>query len=158
MYTEEEALEDAVRAATQSPCAKSQRGVVIWNRELFDYIAMGWNHPPKGFDCDGSEACREYCNRVCVHAEQHAILQAKSGIHGYEMLHVKVVDGEPVPSGPPSCWQCSRLILEAGISKMWLLHESDRHGKLVTHLQAYSAEVFHSLTLQNCHLPIVRGQ
>ena len=29
------------------------------------------------------------------------------------MLHVKVVDGQAVPSGPPSCVDCSKLILTA---------------------------------------------
>jgi hypothetical protein len=61
------------------------------------------------------------------------------------MLHVKVVKGIATISGPPSCWQCSRLILEAGIAGMWLLHSEGLHR--------YTAEEFHRLTLEHCKLP-----
>ena len=113
----------------------------------------GFNHPPAPFTCDGSTACREACGKVCVHAEADALLQATKGLPdpwfmgGAEMLHVKVVNGREVPSGPPSCWQCSRLILESGIAGMWLLHEEG--------FQRYTPEEFHRLTLEHCGLPVI---
>lgn len=145
---EHEALERAIRVARDGPCQKSRRGVVVWHGNT---AFFGWNHPPKPFVCDGSAECKAACGKVCVHAEAHAILATTKGnpdpwfLDGAEMLHVKVVDGKAVPSGEPSCWQCSRLILEAGISGMWLLHEEG--------LRRYTAEEFHQLTLEHCGFP-----
>jgi hypothetical protein len=68
-----------------------------------------------------------------------AMLDAKQGLHRMHMLHVKVVDQEAVPSGPPSCIDCSKAILEAGIKVMWLLHEDG--------LKGYPALDFHNLSL-----------
>ena len=142
----------AVQAGRQSPCCKSQRGVVIYNHDngVVNYV-MGWNHPPEPFTCTGTESCKKNCGKICVHAEQHAILncleKAKRqhtaiNIVGAEMLHIKVVDGEGVSGGPPSCPDCSKLILEAGIAYMWLW-ETDGWKR-------YTAEEFHRITLQNC--------
>jgi deoxycytidylate deaminase len=147
-----EALARAVEAAQLSPCVKSTRGVVIFRADT-DECIIGFNHPPAPFTCDGSPACRAACGKVCVHAEAHALIEATKGLTNpwfldeAEMLHVKVVDGREVPSGSPSCWQCSRLILESGISDMWLLHEEG--------LQTYTAEEFHRLTLEHCGLPVI---
>lgn len=143
-----EALEWATYIATLGPCAKSKRGVVIFKED--GIIGHDYNAPPKPFVCDGSEACRASCNKLCVHAESAALLYVGvEGAHGAHLLHVKVVDGKPVPSGPPSCWQCSREILAAGIATVWLLHEDG--------LRSYTAEEFHRLTLERCGLPVLRG-
>jgi deoxycytidylate deaminase len=147
-YSAEQALERAVRMGAQSPCAKSKRGVAIWDPELFDILCANHNHPPRGFACDGSDACRENCGRLCVHAEVAAMLDAKSGLHRMHMLHVKVVDGEAAPSGPPSCIDCSKAILAAGIKVMWLLHEDG--------LKGYPTEEFHELSLKHHGLPVIR--
>lgn len=139
-------VEAAIRVAKQSPCQKSKRGAAIWTEGAM--IASGNNHPPGEFKCAGDSSCRNSCNKVAVHAEAAAIVRAAAigvSIHGLEMLHVKVVDEELVPSGPPSCWQCSRLILESGISNMWLYHEDG--------WRQYSASEFHLLTLEHCELP-----
>ena len=147
-YTAEQALERAVRMGAQSPCAKSKRGVAVWRPDLFDILCANHNHPPKGFSCDGSDACRENCREVCVHAEVATIIDAKSGLHGFHMLHVKVVDSEAVPSGPPSCVKCSKAILQAGIDTMWLLHEDGLRG--------YPADEFHELSLRHQGLPVIK--
>lgn len=139
-YTERDALKDAVIAAAHSGCQKSRRGVVIFHRHLGGLLTSGANHPPAPFKCDGSKACRKSCNKICIHAEEDAILKVGTPLHGYEMLHVKVVGGEAVASGGPSCWQCSRDILQAGFERMWLLHEGG--------LRAYSPIEFHRLTLE----------
>ena len=139
-YTEHDALETAVKAAVLSPCQKSKRGVAIFHRE-YGLSVAGCNHPPGPLKCDGTKACRKVCNKICVHAEQDALLQSGAPLVGYEMLHVKVVAGKAVPSGPPSCWQCSRLILAAKLKAMWLLHEDG--------LRAYSPLQFHIMTLEH---------
>ena len=109
----------AIEAAKLSLC-QSKRGASIWNE--YGHVASGYNHKPKGFVCDGSDACKRNCAQDAVHAEQHAIILAGHNCEGSEMLHVKVVDGELVYSGPPSCLQCSKLIIQAGIAGMWLFH------------------------------------
>ena len=155
LMDEHKALEAAVEAAKRSPCAKSQRGVVLFHREE-GIVGSGFNHPPTPFACDGSEACRAACNKLCIHAENAALRdylwhRQEAAVHprDIEMLHVKAVDGKAVPSGPPSCWQCSRLILDAGLKSMWLLHEEG--------LQAYDPEEFHRLTLAHNSLPVIRA-
>lgn len=150
---EHEALRQAVKVGAASPCAKSRRGVVLFHRRE-GVVAVGFNHPPHPFACDGSDACRASCNLLCVHAETaalHDLRRSLAPIRGrdLEMLHVKVVDGEAVSSGPPSCPQCSREILEAGLAKMWLLREDG--------LQAYDPVEFHELTLRHCEMPVIRG-
>jgi deoxycytidylate deaminase len=113
----------AVQAGVCSPCAKSKRGAVTWIPTAGGgaiAVGTGCNAPAIG-DCDGSEACRRDCGRRCVHAEQAALLSPLNHRRiGAEMLHVKVVDGQGVPGGPPSCVECSKLILAAGIVGMWL--------------------------------------
>ncbi len=167
IYTEIDALEAAATVGSSSPCAKSKRGVVIFTRS--GLVAAGYNHPPAPMRCDGSTACREHCNKLCIHAEddaiQHLIAIDPRGQYacswtgeiighraedtGLQMLHVKVVDGHAVPSRAPSCWQCSRTILGSGkIDRMWLLHAEG--------LRSYTSLEFHETTLRNCHLPVIK--
>jgi deoxycytidylate deaminase len=147
----ESLLPQAATVAAQSPCAKSQRGVLVFHSNG-DIVGRGFNAQPKPFACDGSDACRASCAKLCEHAEQ-AALRNTGRIHPQvavlHMLHVKVVHGEAVPSGPPSCWQCSRAILAAGISTVWLLHEEGVKG--------YTVNEFHRLTLEHEGLPVLRG-
>ena len=149
----EHALKLAVEAGALATCQKSLRGVVIFHpHDRFASSITAFNGPPAPFACDGSAACRAACNQVAVHAEARAILAALgAGVKlrlGWEMLHVKVVDGQAVPSGPPSCVKCSQLILESGLSTMWLLHEEG--------LVSYTAERFHELSLEHYGLPTTR--
>lgn len=157
-YTEQDALRDAVEVAKLSPCCKSKRGVVIFNEA--GLIARGNNHPPSPWICDGSEACRSACNQICVHAEQEALLLLQlnvaeaiiaSGLSHFDLLHVKVVDGQAVSSGPPSCVQCSKLIAStAWIDRVWLLHEDG--------LRCYDALDFHERSLQHHGLLTLRSR
>ena len=145
--TPEEALEEAVKIGTRSPCVKSKRGVVIFHRDMSQVLAAAFNTPPEGFVCGHDEQCRRFCGKLCVHAEVGALIQAGERAVGYDMLHVKVVDGKAVASGPPSCTDCSKAILEAGISSMWLLHENG--------LRVYSAREFHLFSLGIKSLPVI---
>ncbi len=148
---EHEAFEVAVTAGNRSGCGKSHRGVVIW-RPGEGVVSVGFNAPPSGFECDRSAECRRDCNKICIHAEAYAITAAAyngKSVIGAEMLHVKVVAGLGVASGLPSCWQCSRTILFAGLSGMWLCEENPAGG---LYLRRYSTSEFHKSTLQNCGL------
>ncbi len=145
MPDENWALKQAVYAAKNSKC-QSQRGVVIWHRQQ-GLTSIGWNAPPKPFECDGSDACKANCSKTAVHAEQAALVNALGLMvrpKEEEMLHVKIVNGEPVHSIQPSCWQCSKLILASGIKSMWLYQKEG--------LVEYSALEFHKQTLKNCEI------
>lgn len=156
---ETEALQEAIRIGSLSPCAKSKRGVVLSDRGC-GLLGSGYNHPPDGFVCDASQECQANCNKLCVHAEMDAVANFTGGIKTGtfrwddlerlrpEMVHVKVVDGEGVPSGGPSCWQCSRHVINFGITAFWLLHEDG--------LRCYSPDEFHELTLKAGSLPVIR--
>ncbi len=135
----------AVEAAKLSPCAKTQRGVVIWKEDVV--CVAGCNHQPSPMVCDGSDECRAACGKLCIHAERHALNLAGERALGADLLHVKVADGKPVVSGSPSCWQCSRDILEAGIRTVWLLQADG--------LVAYTAVEFHQLSLKHHGLPVI---
>ncbi len=141
-------LESIERLAMISPCSKSKRAAIVYDAEGETLWGFGYNTPPLGMYCDGSPACRKSCGQTCIHAEQMALrsaiynlaaesgradildrerplpsgvwVGARSSLFGLTMLHVKVVDGDVVPGGPPSCWQCSREILEHRLAGFWL--------------------------------------
>lgn len=139
-----EALPFAIAAGVQSPC-RSKRGAVIFHPDYCaTVIGVGCNGPAVPFICDGSEACKSTCRRTAVHAEQSAIIAAKdywSLLPDSSMLHIKVVDGAPVPSGPSSCLECSKLILASGIGWMWLFQEGG--------WRRYSAAEFHAASARH---------
>jgi deoxycytidylate deaminase len=140
----------AVAQANKSPCSKSQRGVVVFDPILSEVLSMGTNFQPGNHICDGSKECQKTCNKLCVHAEQAALLDLRTDNTNLSMLHVKTKNGELVHSGEPSCWQCSRLVLaDNRISWFWLYHEDGWHK--------YTTKLFHELTLNKCNLPIIQG-
>ena len=130
-------IELAIEVSTWSPC-RSKRGVVIFHNE--DIIMTGCNSKPGAFACDGSEACKQTCRREAVHAEQWALLGAgANNCRGADMLHVKTVDGVLVPSGSPSCVECSKLALVCGIAGFWIFHDDG--------WRRYPVVEFHRLSL-----------
>lgn len=138
---------EVVRVASLSPCG-SKRGVVIW-REVAagdpEILGTGFNAPPAPYVCTGG-SCIDTCARTAIHAEEEAIFAARGDLVGAHMLHVKVVAGKAVSSnGGPSCWQCSRKILRAGIATMALLYDDG--------WRRWSALDFHRDTLMACGLP-----
>lgn len=135
-------LDQIERMAGCSPCAKSKRAAIVYDPVTRKQWGCGYNTLPKPMACDGSEACRRDCAKICLHAESMAIQAALvhhtaangagpdgvGQLAGLEMLHVKVVDGQVVPGGPPSCWQCSREILEHELAGFWLYERADALG------------------------------
>lgn len=163
VFSVQNALDAATVMANASPCAKSKRGVCVFHPR-WRALGVGHNAPPPGFSCDGSDACREHCNKLCVHAEMDAIRVAKDSkwapiADELQLVHIKVVASDGaftrVPSGSPSCWQCSRQILANGIAWVWLLHVTEDN---VRYLQAYTAHDFHQKTLEHCSLPVIRDE
>lgn len=163
-------IEAARLAAIQSPCAKSKRGVALFNpeqaeREInapselvtaserlafranFVLVSSGFNGPPARFACKESMVCRGSCRDICVHAEQRAIIAALGcdDVGDLELVHVKVVDGAVVAGGGPSCLQCSKLVADVGIRGVWLFEASPVQGKW----RFYRANAFHEATLAN---------
>lgn len=157
-------IEYARVVATHSPCAKSKRGCIVVDSDTraFTVYGSGFNGPPPPFSCDGSESCRSSCRHVCIHAEARAIIAATSSagnrtvplsltcrlkaLSGLAMVHIKVdAAGVAVPSGPPSCEQCSKLVLDSGLDGIWLWVEADDW-------RFYPAKEFHDLTLKHCGL------
>lgn len=150
----------AIEAAKQSPCAKSKRGAVLFDDE--DRVwGKGWNGPPPQVGgslskCDGSATCREHCTKRCLHAESRAVVDAMTnrGSSFPAMLHVKIdEDGKLVAGGGPSCWQCSRLIVDVGfITGVWLYQRAFADGPEDHQItwRWYKAVDFHRITAAAC--------
>lgn len=148
----------AVQAGIQSPCEKSKRGVALFMITKDDLsVYTAFNSPPGRFYCTKTDKCKESCNKLCMHAEMRVLLKAhrpsERGI--LELVHVKIdtdnkFPGIVAPSGPPSCWQCSRMILDwSDRVGVWLYRED---GWI-----RYNAEAFHAYTLEECGLGAFPG-
>jgi deoxycytidylate deaminase len=150
-----EIVSTLVRMGQLAPCVKSKRGVVIVDTRMTAVVANAFNGPPPPFTCGGDDACRADCNKICVHAEAAAISRLNE--EGYEarseyvLVHAKIVGDQMVPSGPPSCWQCSRQILHDGFAGVWLYESTPP----VNRWRFYTALEFHRATLDHCGLPAV---
>ena len=132
----------AVEMSANSPCQKSKRGAVAFGgrengaREL---VAVGWNHRPGGEACDGSPACRASCRATCVHAEQ-ALVVSTAELEGADVIHAKTIGGVLVESDGPSCVECSKLLMDAGVVAVWLY--------LPTGWNRYLMAEFHRLSIE----------
>ena len=144
----------AEEAARMSPCVKSKRGVVAFaDRTPYAgapseaYLGRGYNGPPPRVTCLQTQECMDTCAKRCVHAESRAIREAlrfKQDRDVVSLLHVKInSEGVCVPGGPPSCWQCSRELLDVGFDGIWLCELSE--GWVY-----YKAKEFHEITSRNC--------
>lgn len=126
----------------------------------------GFNGPPPGYLCDGSVACRRDCAKFCLHAEHRAIRAAGflDDVRHLELVHVKLAlettvrgdKGEIEAGGPPTCWQCSKEILDVGLRGVWLYEKlvSDDGQALILGgaWRFYTAHDFHNETLKNCDI------
>ena len=79
---------------------------------------------------------------------------------GYQRVAVSVDVLVPVAvsSDGTSCWQCSRAVLLAGISRVWLLQAAPGYYPFdiaAAVLRSYTAAEFHRLTLEACELPVI---
>lgn len=129
----EHVIGQAIIAARRSTCHKDQRGAAVWHAARGGLVAAS-NGPPEPFACDGSDICRAACGKLAVHAEMRAVNRYLRGVTGFattgmQVLHIRVVDGKPVTSGPPSCITCSRDMLDAGVSSGALTATPRRPGR-----------------------------
>jgi hypothetical protein len=139
------ALEKAIEIARLSPCAKSKRGVIAWH-PLFGNWVKAFNSPPEMFPCSGSQLCKSMCSDIAIHAEERAMFRFISMYPSFnrdevELLHIKVIGGEPVASKEPSCLRCSTRLLDFEFKGIWLLEDSG--------LKFYEADEFHRATISN---------
>lgn len=128
----------AIQVSGWSPC-RSKRGVVVFSG--LHVISHGYNHKPRGFDCDYTLACKATCRVEAIHGEQQALMLAGPQASGAEMLHVKTIDGALVVSGGPSCVQCSKLVVACRVAWFWL-YEADGWRR-------YRPHEFHRLSLEH---------
>lgn len=149
----------ALAEAAKSPCRSRRGAVLFWSgddRTCFDeplVLGSGFNGPPRGVYCDGSADCKAVCSRTAIHAEQAALLARARGrelrMPGaiIEMLHVKRGFSTSIPcfSPVPSCLECSKLMLAAGVDFMWLY--------AATGWTRWPMAAFHAATLSACEMP-----
>ncbi len=159
------AIDAALEAARRSPCAKSKRGVAVFTTNnllefvqpgLAGVVGVGFNGMPGGARCTG-EQCKRVCSKRCVHAEVRALVAAAvhslTPLSSHEAVHVKVVGGELVAGGGPSCVDCSKLVLDVGLRAFWLYEYGDQSSPLAdafptpSSWRRYPARQFHALSL-----------
>lgn len=118
-------IDHALRLAASSTC-RSKRGVVLYDVRTGAFRGGGYNGPPGG--CPGREVCAGTCGKRSVHAEMRALRETPVYIRTghppgpYDLVHVELApDGGVVACDGPSCWQCSREILDVGfVGGVWL--------------------------------------
>jgi deoxycytidylate deaminase len=139
------AIHAACMAAVNSPCQKSQRGAVIFH-PFTGWQSVGACNGRPDMKCDSlcydpmsrTRPPPSVCAMMCLHAEQRAIRFAVDNaarsefiadgegafsIMDCELVHAKVVMGELVASGPPSCIWCAKEIADVGLHGVWLYEE-----------------------------------
>lgn len=139
----EPSVDEMIEAARHlvASCQKSRRVVFLKPRDE-EIMIFGTNTP--FIACTGTAECRRDCGKICVHAEQAALISAGPKAMGSEVFHLKIEDEKPVFSGPPSCVECSKLMLHAGVSGVWLYQESG--------WRRWTAVEFHEETLTTLRL------
>ena len=126
--------------ATRSNCIRRSVGsVLVQDRRI---IATGYNGTPHGItNCDegGCVRCNErHLGRIkkgereeeciCIHAEQNAVIQA--ALHGLSTKSaVLYTTASPCP-------QCAKILINAGISRVYYRHDPHFVGGLTLFKQA----------------------
>ncbi len=134
-------MAEAIKAAVNSPCEKSKRGIVIVKDN--EIIGAGYNKPPFESGCVPN-VCRDICADYCEHAEVFAgldSLKKNKDPSGGRMYHAKIQEGFLKDCGPPSCVRCSSLASVIGIKDFVLQHKGG-YG-------LYEMREFHELSLRS---------
>jgi dCMP deaminase len=101
----------AVQAGTRSTCPRKAVGAVIVRDRAI--LATGYNGSIRGLDHCTDVGClivNDHCVRT-VHAEANAILQAAR--HGVR------IEGADIYVTASPCWDCFKLIANAGLGKVF---------------------------------------
>lgn len=166
-------IRTALTAAALSPC-RSKRGVSLFDPRTGAHRGSGHNGPPAAQPCPGRSVCSGTCGQRSVHAEVRALRDAMlvwipyyggSEPGALDLVHVELAqDGGVVACDGPSCWQCSREILDVGfVGGVWLYERAGcphcEAGAISPDNQCprgaggwrrYIAEEFHRATLKRC--------
>jgi deoxycytidylate deaminase len=125
-------LSDLVLIASGSTCKRSKCGSIIIanNRPL--WIGTGFNSQPCNVDApcfkDSLPTNFKSDRTCCVHAEQRAIMDALKNyphmVRDSTLWFIRLDENDqPKPSGDPYCTICSKMALDAHISKFMLWHK-----------------------------------
>lgn len=129
-----ESLIAAQMVANGSTCLRSKCGSIIIDQNNI-IIGQGYNSPPLNAAC--SECRKDSLPKdfksdktCCMHAEQRAVMSAlkfrPETLVGSTIFFVRLDEkGDIKPSGEPYCTICSKMCLDAGISKFVLWKEKE---------------------------------
>lgn len=145
----EEYFREAESEARKALCFRDKCGAIIVNQDVI--IGRGYNAPPRDeiqnrkCENDYRESLKPKSDRTCcMHAEWRAILNAiatKGNIQGSILYFARLgQDGSLKYSGMPYCTVCSRLALDAGISKFGLWQ---KEGIIL-----YEARIYNNLSYE----------
>lgn len=133
-------------ADSEASCGRSKCAAVIIVNQI-EIIGEGWNSRPCDAPfgkCTKDDVSDKFKSdrTCCVHAEQRAIMDAMARnahlIKGSHLYFLRV-DGFGIPthSGEPYCTICSKLALDAGISKFclylrqgWTAYDTNYYNQL----------------------------
>ncbi len=104
-------MDIAERVAQRSTCPRRAVGAVIVKQKRI--LATGYNGAPSGMDHCVDVGCLmvdDHCVRT-LHAEQNAIIQAAQfGVS---------TEGAEIYSTSSPCLSCAKMIINAGVEKVW---------------------------------------
>ncbi len=86
--------------------------------------AIGYNGFPRGIADDNRLENRELKYKLIVHAEVNAIANAREPLHGYTLY-----EWPPTPYAP-TCNECAKLVIQAGISRVVGRTLKDKESKM----------------------------
>jgi dCMP deaminase len=124
----------AVQAATRSTCPRKSVGAVVVRDKAV--LATGYNGSIRGLPHCSEVGClieNGHCVRT-VHAEANAILQAAR--HG-----VRIAGADVYVTASP-CWDCFKLIANAGIGRV-LYGEFYHDERITEYARAAGIELIH---------------
>lgn len=124
----------AVQAATRSTCPRKHVGAVIVRDKAV--LATGYNGSLRGLPHCTDVGClleNDHCVRT-VHAEANAILQAAR--HGVR------IDGADIYVTASPCWECFKLIANAGLRRVFY-GEFYRDERLLEYASEAGIELIH---------------
>jgi len=143
-------MDIVVGYAQRSTCHRSKCGSIIVDcpfTPTFDVLGIGYNSMP----CNKEAACFKDSlaptfksdKTCCVHAEQRAIMDGLARTPYLSTLATYLFfirldeEGKPKPSGKPYCSICSKMALDAGISKFclwseegWIAYDTEEYNEL----------------------------
>lgn len=120
-----------IEIASKSTCHRSKCGSLLVSKSG-KIIGEGYNSMPcnEVFSCfkDSLSSGFKSDKTCCVHAEQRAIMDALKNnpqeVEGSSLLFIRLDDSNnPKHSGSPYCTICSKMALDAGVSKFALWHK-----------------------------------